>query len=92
MLTVCIFWGLAIILPGTFWKNDDNSYVYRDVDIAAKISCIDMKNLHKGISLGMCIQKEIIIVTDDLCNIIQTDTSAAAFEEVPALESSLICR
>ena len=49
------------------------------MSLLESLTCIDMKNLHKGISLGMCIQKEIIIVTDDLCNIIQTDTAAAAF-------------
>ena len=39
VLTVCIFWGLVCHhSSGYFWKNDDNSYVYRDVDIAAKIS------------------------------------------------------
>lgn len=63
-------WVLAIISPDVFGKMIANGGVNRGCNINTETSCIDMKNLHKCMILCTCIQKQVIVVTDNLCNIV----------------------
>lgn len=63
-------WVLAIISPDVFGKMIAMAVLTEAVTLISETSCIDMKNLHKCMILCTCIQKQVIVVTDNLGNIV----------------------